>query len=760
MSNTDDPDNGGYMPADSFRRLDNDRSSRRIRDEPFGKRRYKADLLPKELAFGSHPTNSLSLTQKIILTNTGYDDLPIKKIHATGDFLVNTDCPPILRAGEAATIEVSFNPRREGVATGSVYVDTGDAAGTEFAELLGAGTYAEPPTEEPEPPTDTDIAISDVSGLVTALAGKQASLGFTPENLARKNQANGYVGLNSAGQIPAQYLTLAPSNGGGSGGSGLPEAPTDGKIYGRRYSEWYAIQLENGGNPPVDYGPQIQTITGRLTTVETTVQTISGKVATAQQDILTLETDFEALDTRVTEIEESLEDAGAFNPTMLKRPVSYAATDEMYRTSFFDLPSANELGQAFRVQDMVLPFNNSGLSRYNHIASNLRVIAKGSNVNGPFKASIGQGLAIWKEGYGTGAAGRGEIDALYIVLKQDSPRDGQNADGCGILIDASTYQGVGFVGGIEGVTREISNANSTEVSSINYQIGCFDTKNAGQPLGVGFHITANSGPVSYGLMISSATQNGGNFQKPIMVNNNGRLLFELDEAGRLMLGASTGSGLRAGIYAGVDGSFGVLDNAMTSELMKITQVGDASFKASVSSGRIIAATAMASPLVTLPHILNANLKTHISTNNLGEFRVLNGAETTEIFKVKQNGDAVVAGSLLAGSIGTSGGIQAGTLTVSGAATFGSVSFTGKQTFSAVDVTGQLNAGGISTGGALQGATITASGTLTANVLYSKSYLFFDAISNPPAAGGLVYFEAGTGLLKYHNGSTMKTIATL
>jgi hypothetical protein len=62
-------------------------------------------------------------------------------------------------------------------------------------------------------------AESDVTNLVTDLAGKQASLGFTPENAANKNAASGYAGIDAnsrlaAAQFPA--LTGSITTAGGS----------------------------------------------------------------------------------------------------------------------------------------------------------------------------------------------------------------------------------------------------------------------------------------------------------------------------------------------------------------------------------------------------------------------------------------------------------------------------------------------------------------------------------------------------------------
>lgn len=49
-------------------------------------------------------------------------------------------------------------------------------------------------------------AIADVTGLQTALDGKQEALGFTPENTANRNAINGYAGLDGSGKVAAAQL--------------------------------------------------------------------------------------------------------------------------------------------------------------------------------------------------------------------------------------------------------------------------------------------------------------------------------------------------------------------------------------------------------------------------------------------------------------------------------------------------------------------------------------------------------------------------
>jgi hypothetical protein len=48
--------------------------------------------------------------------------------------------------------------------------------------------------------------LAAINELVTSIAGKQNSLGFTPENSSNKGAANGYAGLDAGGKVPAAQL--------------------------------------------------------------------------------------------------------------------------------------------------------------------------------------------------------------------------------------------------------------------------------------------------------------------------------------------------------------------------------------------------------------------------------------------------------------------------------------------------------------------------------------------------------------------------
>ncbi|RKR83181.1 hypothetical protein BDD43_3383 [Mucilaginibacter gracilis] len=63
-----------------------------------------------------------------------------------------------------------------------------------------------PPIVTDATPTSASTNPVQSGGVYTALASKQASLGFTAENTANKNAANGYAGLDGTGKVPSAQL--------------------------------------------------------------------------------------------------------------------------------------------------------------------------------------------------------------------------------------------------------------------------------------------------------------------------------------------------------------------------------------------------------------------------------------------------------------------------------------------------------------------------------------------------------------------------
>jgi hypothetical protein len=131
----------GYLPLEHFQETDDDSSTVRIRDMPYGKRREELSIYPIAVVFPQLSVNAESPPYPVIITNVGYDVLIINEIKIVGDFAFQvTPTVKSLAPGQHVSLMLVYRPLREGTVTGGVYINTGSAAGEEFIHLTGSGT--------------------------------------------------------------------------------------------------------------------------------------------------------------------------------------------------------------------------------------------------------------------------------------------------------------------------------------------------------------------------------------------------------------------------------------------------------------------------------------------------------------------------------------------------------------------------------------------------------------------------------------------
>ena len=131
----------GYLPIEHFQETDDDSSTVRIRDMPYGKRRESLVIYPTELVFTpSLVVGQISPPYPVMITNDGYDVVVVKEIKIVGDFVFH-GVPTLksLTPGQHISLQVKFTPKREGAVTGGIYLNSGSAAGEEFIHLSGTG---------------------------------------------------------------------------------------------------------------------------------------------------------------------------------------------------------------------------------------------------------------------------------------------------------------------------------------------------------------------------------------------------------------------------------------------------------------------------------------------------------------------------------------------------------------------------------------------------------------------------------------------
>jgi len=132
-----------YLPLEHFKVTDDDLSTSRIRDMPYGRHREALVLSPKSVNFNVMVLKRISPPETFLLSNMGYDQVVIDNIQAVGDFIFNGPDIKSINIGETIPLYISFSPVILGPVTGGLYVNAPNALGSKFATLIGSGVTLE-----------------------------------------------------------------------------------------------------------------------------------------------------------------------------------------------------------------------------------------------------------------------------------------------------------------------------------------------------------------------------------------------------------------------------------------------------------------------------------------------------------------------------------------------------------------------------------------------------------------------------------------
>lgn len=221
-------------------------------------------------------------------------------------------------------------------------------------------------------------------------------------------------------------------------------------------------------------------------------------------------------------------------------------------------------------------------SDHAYSAESIQVIAEGSAVNGPVRGSFARTISLFKKGFGTPGAKGGELDGIYIVVRQDA-RDGVQADGCAILLDYAAFDNPGFTGGLEGATSMISKATNKIIRRISYQLGCMDYASGESAVLYG-KAPEGVAPVKDGIHLSAEGAN--RFENWLRFDVPGHIAYLLTGDGLERM-ASRASGSSMGRWVDSAGTLHFVNHGLTVDLALLDQAGNLKAHRSVNVGSFL-----------------------------------------------------------------------------------------------------------------------------------------------------------------------------
>lgn len=289
----------------------------------------------------------------------------------------------------------------------------------------------------------------------------------------------------------------------------------------------------------------------------------------------------------------------AILPDIEKDPVFFTKADPLQPSKLFGRTDQDNDVTTIRVQQYLnakMAFNTEqGVQRS---ASHIRAIAEGSVINGPGTAELGHTISLMKEGFGTGTAKGGEIDGLYIVVRQDGPRaneanaSGANrSDACGVLIDAAFYDKTGFTGGIEGATALLNPADNSSMKRLSYQIGCINAATGTAQIDSnGLYVGASAGQNSNGVLVNAFEGAGGYFDNFIQCGTDSGYVFQIDRKGVVSIGKHAIGGTTSADHFHIglqnDASLGFVNSNRSAQVANLTQGGNLSLLGNLNATAI------------------------------------------------------------------------------------------------------------------------------------------------------------------------------
>ena len=136
-------------------------------------------VTPSTLAFGNEVLNTASAGQKITVTNTGFTNLTMNSVAASGAYSQTNTCTSVtLTPGQTCTITVSFTPVVTGAMAGTITINDSSSGSPQIVTLTGNGLVAVTMSANIAFPA-TEVGTSSKSETMTLTNNQSQALSFT-----------------------------------------------------------------------------------------------------------------------------------------------------------------------------------------------------------------------------------------------------------------------------------------------------------------------------------------------------------------------------------------------------------------------------------------------------------------------------------------------------------------------------------------------------------------------------------------------------
>ena len=204
-----------------------------------GKAEYDLEIYPASLVYPDTKVGNTSIALTVMLTNKGYETLPINSITAVGDFSLVPGWATEVLAGETIDVQVKFVPQGRGALTGGLYIDTGDAAGQEFISLSGSAIGS-------SSDLTTDLILAENAGLGSANYIQATTENIIPAANAKVLVAVKITETNTASPVQIAFNNDAPLTIKDSEGAdvGIGDLVQDQVVIGYRLDDNFRLLIE------------------------------------------------------------------------------------------------------------------------------------------------------------------------------------------------------------------------------------------------------------------------------------------------------------------------------------------------------------------------------------------------------------------------------------------------------------------------------------------------------------------------------------